>query len=75
MALTKEDLELFALVVDKRLEPVIKSQKELVEGQKKLQEEIKASEERIKEELRAEIIASRTEARADSLHILGKLNK
>ncbi len=37
--------------------------------------EIKDSEERIKDELRAEIIVSRAEAKADNLHLLGILDK
>lgn len=40
-----------------------------------LHSDIKASEERTKEELRSEILASRAEAKADNLHLRGKIDK
>jgi exosome complex RNA-binding protein Rrp4 len=74
--LTKEDLQAIGEVVDKRFETFeVKIEGRITAAvtasEERLREEIAASEER----LRSEILAARTEAKADSLRILGKLDK
>lgn len=63
--LTKEDLDAIGEVVNKRFETFE------VKMEGKITAAIQASEER----LRSEILAARTEAKADNLRILGKLDK
>jgi len=70
--LTKEDLALFDELMKKNFETErVHTARLIVESEKRTEKKIEESEER----LRSEIVAARTEAKEDSLRILGKLDK
>ena len=72
----KSLVETLSKIIDARAkttETLVKGEMRAVKDE--LKAEILSSEERTKEELRAEILAARAEAKVDTLHLRGKIDK